>query len=266
MLRIDGLKDLNEVFEYVVDQLLWNYEEAVDFAKLPSIFSYTNLVTARTCDFDFDLGEVGLQSQRWARFMTQYAKKSELKKWFDSMAEQNRAIVNLFRTDGETKVVPNPKRLDDEGGHRWGVCFLGVAFRRSPKPQLTLYSRMGRLPTTATMELNFVHQAAKEIKQRYGIENISFAWYADGLHIHSYDVVPFLINRDWLGRLRESGNPLYRTVGRYVERIEASPHLSKEDFPFAKMRRFAIRAVQARDGTLPSNKLEELDLWRGRRD
>lgn len=264
MIQMMGKKDLNEIFDRVMGDLLYCPQESVDLTRSPSIYSYDNLLKAESCQFSFDLAHIGLTKNRWARFLTQYVNKKELERWLQSVGDQRGTIVNLLRSTGETDVVPSLYHLGEKG-HRWGVCFLGVSFSKSPKPKLTLYSRTARMPTTAVMELTLVHHLAEEIQKRYEIKTpIKFTWFCAAIHVTAWDVLPYLIVNGTLEDFLQRGVPFSRFVAhQYEKSMRLKP--TRVEIPYTRQRRITKRVQQFKAGVfLPSCLIKNLSLWKGR--
>lgn len=258
-------QDITQAFEEIVDLLLWTPERVVDLTKSPSIYTYDNLIRAQSCEFSFDLSWIGLTKNRWARFLTQYVNKQALESWLQSIEEQRgRGVVNLLRSTGETDVTPAPGHPEWKG-HRWGVCFLGVSFLMTPKPKLTLYSRMARIPTTAVMELTLVSLLAKEIQERYQIEApIQLTWFCSAIHVTAWDIMPYLVSQNKMTDFLSSDKPLAKYVARQYEKAMTLP-LTKEAIPYGRQRRISRRVRELEEGNpLPSCQVSKLSLWVGR--
>ena len=263
MFKDELFDSITDLHRGVVEKILWEPEKYVDLSKYPTVYSYDNVLRSKTCVFEFDLASVGLTSTRWTRFLTQYVKRSELRHWLDSVGEQRGQVVNLFRSDGDTKVRPSLSNPELEG-HRWGVCFLGISFRKSPKPTMTLYSRAARFPTTATMEFAFVSNIATELKKIYNIRGpIALTWYCSVIHMGSIDLLPYLIARNELNKVMKSKTNLGRYIrDRYVK-LKDKP-ITKEAIPYGRMRRVAKRVKQMEAGEpLKTVMTQDLSLWKG---
>jgi len=265
-LNKEPYESITALHDGVTDSLLWHPETCVDLAKYPTVYSYDNVVKSKNCVFEFNLASIALTEKRWTRFLTQYVKKEELQKWITSIGEQKPMIVNLFRSDGETKVRPSLKSPELEG-HRWGVCFLGISFRKSPKPTLTLYSRAARLPSTATCELALVSNLAHEIKRVYNIHGpIAFTWFCSVIHMTSWDTMPYLIWRHKLDEFVKTDCKLAKFVEQRYNKIKfVAP--TKENMPYGRQRRIVNRVQQLERGEpLPDVWTQNLSLWKGHKD
>lgn len=262
---VGGCEDINEIFNHVMKEMLMGSSDAVDLVKSPTIYSYNNLLMSDSCSFELDLASIGLTKNRWARFLTQYIAKDELKAWLKSINEQRRGVVNLLRSLGDTKVVPSLYNPEEEG-HRWGACFLGVSFQLMPQPRLVLYSRTARMPTTATMELTLIYHLAREIKERYHLsDEIRFTWFCTAIHITAFDIMPYLIYRGEMKQFLESGVPFTKFVKRQYQKALDLP-ATREAIPYGRQRRITRRVKELEAGKpLPSHLISQLSLWDGHR-
>jgi len=259
----DNYPDITSAFQSIIDRIVWHPQEVVDFVKSPSLYSYDNLIHASSCEFEWDLQQVGLTHSRWVRFLTQYIRNDELRTWLDSITEQRRGVVNLLRSTGHTEVVPDHHHPELKG-HRWGACFLGVSFRYTPQPNLTLYSRTARVPTTAVMELSLISHLGREIRKLYNIKKeISFTWFCSVIHVTTFDILPYLAIRGEVEELIETKYDLGRFVSRSYREI-LTKELTREQIPYGRQRRIHRRVREALVGQLlPSCPVSSLSVWEG---
>jgi hypothetical protein len=259
-------ESITDLHHGVVEGMIWQSEEHVDLFKFPTVYSYDNLLKSKTCVFEFNLASIGITQARWSRFLTQYVKKGNLRKWIDSIPIQNATIVNLFSSDGETKVRPSLKNPELEG-HRWGSCFLGISFRKKPHPTMTLYSRAARMPTTATMELALVSNLATEIKRVHNIRGpIAFTWFCSVIHTTSWDTMPYLLYRHQMEEFIKTGCKLAMFVENRYKKIRFLEP-TEENIPYGRQRRVAARVQQLERGEpLPDVWTQDLSLWKGHKE
>lgn len=262
MLNLRG-KDLVDLHYQIMEMMLWYPKKCVQIARCPTVFSYDNMFTTDSCEFNFDLAGVGFTKNRWTRFLTQYVVREELEQWFQSIKEQRGRVVNLFASSGTSDNIPDINRPEIRG-HRWGPCFLGISFRKTPNPQLTLYSRSARMPTVASLELALVSLMAKEIQKRYKITKpIGLTWYCSVIQVSVFDVWYYLLYRYDFELFMKTESHLADYVRRRYAKRKDQP-LTKENIPYAREMRALERARRLREGNpVPPLPVKSLSLWRG---
>ncbi len=265
MLNLHG-KDIKEIHDEAMNILIWHPVRCVEGEKTTSIYSYDNVFRADSCDMrDFDLASVGFTTSRWTRFLGQYIDHDALEKWLCKIKEQGDNVINFFTPEVPTDFNPILNK-PEEKGHRWGPCFLGFSFRKSPHPCLTLYSRTGRFPNTASLELAAISRVAHEIQTRYKItEPIEFTWYCSSIFVSVYDVVYYLQHHGWLNKFLKTSCVLSKNIARELRKVEGR-ECTKAAMPFVRQKRCIQRYREFLAGQfLKPVPVNELSIWKKRK-
>lgn len=196
----------------------------IDYVASADTVAYSNLLTADSVAFDFDLGrDLWLTRSRWTVLIRQYLDLGEVRRFLDHAAaiglgEGKRGVVT-------TMFARDVRRLAKR--HRWGNC-MGMFTYRGVRgkdgaltPTLGLHSRVSYIAYIGGADLAVAHTMARYIARRIKVpvEEIRFQWYVDSLQFHGFKSLPLLYRSEFIRDLERpklrAKYPTIKLVGRW---------------------------------------------------
>jgi hypothetical protein len=207
----DNIKDL---WEGAYFGLLDDRPGYIDFYQRNIVHSHQNHLVARSADFDFDLGKIGLTITKWSKFTGQYVDVEQLHAWIN-----NAMNVKTYDALWSFKLVP-PNFSGKKAVHQWGNCLLGLSFRRQPKPAtLTLYTRAQSIGFSGVADYALCSFVAKKLAERMGVrqDSIRLQVYCPNLMIKMVETVATLNSYGLLEEYMNRDNRIAASIRYYVD-------------------------------------------------
>lgn len=208
--------------------------------------AYSNLLTAESAEFDFDLGrDLWLTRTRWTVLIRQYLDLGETQRFLRTatqigVGEGKRGVTTVMFARNVARAAKK---------HRWGNC-LGMFTYRGLRgrdgglqPTIGVHSRVSYIAYIGGADLAVAHVLARYIAKRIKVpvESFRFEWYIDALQFHGFKSLPLLYKQDYVKdmenkKLREK-YPTIKIVGKWwdvtvdltergvpLEQIKYGPH------------------------------------------
>jgi len=162
-------------------------------------------IVAKSLDYDFDPGEkLWLTPLRWTRLMREYVPGLALERFIKNARGTLRGDHRVGASDN--MMFRDPERFAKK--HRWGGCLMGAAFvgdceKRPEGGTITFFSR-----TTYIGYIGFLDAAIAYCMAWYITdgepERIKFRWNIACAQLHSFKLIPWLLNQpDLMKKLEE---------------------------------------------------------------
>lgn len=197
----------------------------IDDIRGSAAVSFTNLVIAKSAEYDFDLGDAGFTAARWRTFVRQYVDVEQFHSWVRQAAQTKKngaELVFLAKPIGRIeKVTLNETSTHLYGGnHRWGNCLLGMTFGFKPHPLIVMHSRTSALTRGGTLDLTLADITAREMAKTLGISqsDITFAWMASSFQVSVWHLLTLAAAWGLTEKIRKLDTPVGHGFNRYVER------------------------------------------------
>jgi hypothetical protein len=208
--------DMTRLGQWLVDSALTRFSRighgGVVYTYAPGSYS------SRSCEYDFDLGLLGLTRSRWTRLVNMYIDPLQL-------ARFKGRVDRLAEADRQTLTVSLPFRELTELNHRershpWGGCLLALTYRCHP-PTLILHSRTTRIGYTSFLDLALAYVIFKKVvSPATGLLpcQCKFIWYVDLPQLSCIFVIRYLMRSPiWKEILRHppQGQPWTAIIKAY---------------------------------------------------
>lgn len=247
---------LDQAWLRTIDLFIKNEPGIIDKAWSPRLFSFNNLLRAKSADFDFDFSWVGLTRPRWARFLHGYVDREDLVEFLDK--------VRVLRRGAEVGLYT---RRDTD--HAWGSCLMGVTFMGAPNPHVSMFSRTSSLAQTGVVDLAFAHVIAREAGRISGLrpDQISVNWYVSSLFVSALHIIPYLTYAERITEIMENHEPGNQFC-IYTQKLFTKYFDKRLETKYGPTNRMIARHDSINAGTLASVPIESLDLqpvltWKG---
>lgn len=222
---------------------------------------YDHVLTCDSMAYDFDLQDIWLTYQRWRVLQRDYLQAGTVRNFIERAASthHNPKKHQLMQLLCATRL---PSFANKQ--HLWGNCMLGFTYRASPRPTMTLHSRVTYITWLGPIDLALGWVLARDIAKLAGIaiEDVAFHWFLDCMKIHPFKTVPYVIEHGLEEEVIKSRHaPVARRVG--VEclklRREWEQDRPLEELKFGQYHRMTVRYRQVMNGTpFPSHPVESL--------
>ena len=216
-------------------------EEYWDYTHPPRLFSFPNLLTAKSADLEADLAWVGFTKARWTRFINRYVDKEELTRWLDRCQAAHGPTSLMFRT----KVKTGPRE------HTGGECLIALSYRPDPSV-LTLHSREGEFPQRALLDTVFAHLVIQAI----GAKNTRVVWQLGGLYTSLLHSIPFIESQGLMDQLIGGSGKTSKYLGYVVNHLKKD----RDNLKYGPAKRILKRWEQIQAGELAPVPLKDLTL------
>lgn len=167
----------------------------LDWKGSSETYSYSNLLRARSMDFQFDVGrDLSLNRSRFTTLQRAYLHPEDL----DGFLARVEKIGRKTASRGVLTTMVVRQKEGVKGKYANGPCIIGYGWRgghRGPPPTLTLHSRTSYLTYMGGMDLALCKVLANVIGEMLDIapEDISFEWHSDALMTHNYKQIPYIM-------------------------------------------------------------------------
>lgn len=244
----------------------------IDHVANIDTIAYSNLLRARSAEFDFDLGrDLWLTKTRWTVLVRQYLDLAQVQRFLQGAAaiglgEGKRGVTTTMLARDVTRAAKK---------HRWGNCMGMFTYRGLRgqegvlQPTVGLHSRVSYIAYIGGADLAVAHTLARYISKaiRHPVEDFRFEWYIDALQFHGFKSLPLLYRDDYVKDLSNPAlrakYPTIKIVGKWwdvtVDLTERGVPL--EEIKYGPHRRITRRYREWVDGDLqPSIPVHKLSL------
>ena len=196
----------------------------IDHVASIDTIAYSNLLRARSMEFDFDLGrDLWLTRTRWTVLVRQYLDLEQTQRFLAGatsigLGEGKRGVTTVMLARDVTRAAKK---------HRWGNCMGMFTYRGlrgqdgALQPTLGLHSRVSYIAYIGGADLAVAHTLARYIARRIKVpvEEFAFEWYIDALQFHGFKSLPLLYKQQYVvdmedKRLRAK-YPTIKIVGKW---------------------------------------------------
>lgn len=245
---------LDEIYMDVFDRLVEGKPKgSIDIQIRPSVFSYNNLYRSRTCNYDFDLGLVGLTPTRWPRLVNDYIDRTRFANWLPKVKKLGRGRELLFPFK---EVVPVQRKK--MSNYNYGACLLGLTFRLYP-PKVTLFSRATNWSQIGALDLALARAFAWHISDYMGnveLDEIEFSWLNSSTYLMPITAIAWMVSSGKFADIVESDYKVsqdIRNLMKYYTEIENPA--------YSPIKRIRKRVAYILDGRHQQTPVQEFRLF-----
>lgn len=190
------------------------------------IYTYPlGIYCSTSCEYDFDLGWVGLGKSRWTRLINMYVCPKHLKDFerrVGNMSKDSHIVTMPFRELTKT----NHK----ERNHPWGGCLISLSYRKKPAT-LVLHSRTTRIGYTSFLDMGIAHVVGRDVVSPIvglPLNKINFTWVVELPQMSCMFILRYLIRHPrWQKYLTKRKRPIaepWTSIIRNYRRIKKGKH------------------------------------------
>lgn len=171
-------------------------QEEVDAQSNVECHFLNTTITTNSLQYSFDPGKMlWLTPLRWTRLIREYVPKESLERFIKHAKLTLRGDHRVGASDN--MMFRDPQRYAKK--HRWGGCLMGAVFVGDPEKRpnggtLTFFSR-----TTYIGYIGFLDAAIAYVMAWYITdgepERIKFRWNIGCAQLHSFKLIPWLLNQ-----------------------------------------------------------------------
>src|SRR3982750_332266 len=185
---IKQFENMTDLWHSACEDLLFAKRDELDrWAGLTTVM-YDNFLTARSMEFDFDVGrDLWLTKSRFPKLQRDYLEFEALPDFFDRCEK----IASHHARRGVITTMACKKAVQRSGTgmrsqHVWGNCMIAFTYHGGMKwsqPTLGLHSRVSYIAYLGAMDMALAWIIAREIAARTGIqvEDMAFRWFIDSI-------------------------------------------------------------------------------------
>ena len=250
---IKNFPTIKDAWEGVYFSIINEEKGAIDQYQRNIIHSHQNHLVARSSEFDFDLGDIGLTPTKWTKFTGQYVDVESLYAWV-----QNAMQVKTYDSLWQFKDVP-PNFSGKKAVHQWGKCLLGLSFRRQPKPPtLTLFTRAQSIGFSGVADYALLNFVARMLAKRMGMHHseIKTQVFCPNFILKTVEIPVFLKRRGLLEQYAEADTRIGDSIRYYLKYMDRP----QEEIKWRAARRWSKKLKDANEGLHRSMPVEQLTL------